>query len=267
MNERDPLIGATVGDGFCIEEPIWPGLHRARYRGVTPDGRPVVFAITGPQIVPLKKVAPRLSFEHEHVAGVWTVDSLDGADRPLVAMIEDEPLGRPLDGWPPGTIDRRDAIELGFSLARILASAHKERIVLGGIRPELIYAELRGTRPLVSGLMPRAPLFFRTGNPTDASTAFGFGQAFESPELLGGGALAPSSDVFGLCATIGFLATGQHPFGPAPAAAQAVRMLQGPGGWPERDDELLRLCEQGLAADPAARIGADELAARLSRLA
>ncbi|UFQ15996.1 MULTISPECIES: serine/threonine-protein kinase [Streptomyces] len=93
---------------------------------------------------------------------------------------------------------------------------------------------------------------------------------YMSPEHALGERVGPATDVFSLGLIAAVAATGRHPYGDGGAitiAAQIANTAHRPPQLTSYDDELRPLLERFLAADPADRIGAGELAEWCERAA
>ncbi|MFH8563664.1 serine/threonine-protein kinase [Streptomyces sp. NPDC017988] len=93
---------------------------------------------------------------------------------------------------------------------------------------------------------------------------------YMSPEHALGEQVGPATDVFSLGLIAAVAATGRHPYGDGGAitiAAQIANTAHRPPQLASYDDELRTLLERCLAADPADRIGAAELAEWCERAA
>ena len=137
-----PLIGATAGNAFCIEEVVRDHPHRGRYRGTSPDGEAVVFSTCQATNRKANKLRTRLEYRHSGICRMYGIGPLQGVASDLMALVEQEPEGRPVGDWPKANFDRASVLWLGIRLADVIATAHKEDIILGGVRPELVYATL-----------------------------------------------------------------------------------------------------------------------------
>ncbi|WP_223774947.1 serine/threonine-protein kinase [Streptomyces sp. 135] len=93
---------------------------------------------------------------------------------------------------------------------------------------------------------------------------------YMSPEHALGEQVGPATDVFSLGLIAAVAATGRHPYGDGGAitiAAQIANTAHRPPQLASYDEELRTLVERCLAADPADRIGAAELAEWCERAA
>jgi hypothetical protein len=175
-------------------------------------------------------------------------------------MVEVEPAGVPVRSIAP--ISEAAAIGIGAAVARIAARAHAARMVLGGLRPELIYVRGPGDRAEVTAIAPRAIAFIETARRSTVGVP-AFASIYER-ETLTGQPTGAASDVFALCVTLFELVTGSHPFGEP--GDQIPRLAAGqPMAW-TGSPALGAVLQRGLAADPRQRPTAADLGATLERL-
>ena len=268
MSPVSLVVGRRVGSRYVIDEALWDNPGRGRYRGrnLVDAERRVLVSTTGTQTTVLARTSADLALPIDGVAALRAIDVVD-SPLPLHGLVEDEPPGSSLAVWRAAGLARAEVIAVAAELADLTARTHARGAALGGLRPELCYAERRGGALVLSGVAPRAIAFFRLGPRLDAGNVPAFDAAFEPTDVaLAGRPPTPASDVFTLAATVGFLATGRHPFGDGSWAQQAHAMASQPGGWPDLDDPLLRALEPALAKTAAERPTAAALVARLAAL-
>ncbi|HLL21498.1 MAG TPA: hypothetical protein VK427_05175 [Kofleriaceae bacterium] len=228
--------------GATIVEVLYGGPDRGIYRAapqrlvtVGPLQRASLQALYGSLAMPSPGITPLLGFERIVGEGV-----------PYEVMIEAEPAGTPVAVRPPG--DLAGAIR---DLVTCVVTAHRSGLVLGAIRPELVYADGRFT-----ALAPRCEAFLSTATPRTYGVPPCFEEVYLSPEAI---ALAPAtaaSDVFSLAATIAFLLTRTPPFA---GNAHHERMSAALHG--RTSLRLPDIVRAGLHPDPARRPPADALRA------
>jgi hypothetical protein len=145
---------------------------------------------------------------------------------------------------------------LAAALARAVARAHAEDVVINGIVPELVYAAGDGA---FAALAPRGPKFIGTAPKLSGFTAYAVPYIGHDVLVLGKPATA-ATDSFALCATVFAIGTGHHPFGDGVREIMTNIMRDAPTPWPGSSavGDLLR---RGLARDPSERPSAAELAA------
>jgi serine/threonine protein kinase len=259
------VIVGTIGSGgqADVYRVIDPHLGRdlvvklSRRRSVEGDGQRDALRAEG-----------RLLAQLDHPGLIRIFEIGIHNDRPFLAL--DYVPGRNLEQI---YADKRpsfgEAARLIAEVARVVAYAHKRGVVHGDITPRNILIDDHGCARLID---------FGLSKIEDAwgedAGAPGGTPAFLPPEIAFAsddpGNSLPSSDVFGLGATLFWLLTGDPPFG-APttllalarsrrcdidfAALQRARVPQG----------LARICRQALAADPSQRPAPDVFADELLR--
>jgi hypothetical protein len=178
------------------------------------------------------------------------------------ALVEALPDGRPAAARAP--IAEAVLVRLATELARIAAAAHAAGEVVDGFRPELVYVDANGA---FTGLVPRGPAFIASADQPHHGMR-SYRVPFVAPERFSPGAPATrEADVFSLCATVFAIGAGRHPYGDDEHSADiVVRMVSGPPDpWPG-SAALGELLARGMAADPAQRPRAAELARALAAL-
>ena len=251
------MIDARVADAYRITDAIWDNPGRGRYRGmaeVEPIG-PVLIAVTAAQKVPFAESRARLALELPGITRLRAVGDLAVPLGPIHAIVEDEPAGRSLAAWRAAGLSRAAVVAVGVAVADVLVAAHARGLALGGVRPELIYAEARGDGVVaLTAIAPRAVGFFATGGALDAGNEPAFDDVYEPIDVAVGRRLpSAAADVFTLAAGLGTLIAGRHPFATGSWAVQVDAMTRVDGGWPGVDDPVLRVLETALTRDPAAR--------------
>ena len=171
----------------------------------------------------------------------------------LVERIAGDSISAPIDA---STVAR-----LGAEAAATTGRVHSSGAWLGGIRPELVFAEKH--RAL---LAPRGPRFI-AATPL-ARGMRSYSVPYMSPEELLSSRGGQASDVFSLCATLYYFGTGRHPFGDATqVSALVARMSMGaPDAWPD-GGALAQLLAIGMRTAAGERPTAKRLAEQLSKLA
>ncbi|WP_327252416.1 serine/threonine-protein kinase [Streptomyces sp. NBC_01244] len=143
--------------------------------------------------------------------------------------------------------------------ARALGSIHAAGVVHRDLKPANLLLGAAGPYVIDFGIARAADStqLTRTGG------VIGTPQ-YMSPEHALGAEVTPASDLFAVGLIAAVAATGRHPYGTGGATALGVRIANTDrlppdlNGYPA---ELRPLLERCLTADPAARIGTDELAA------
>jgi len=193
--------------------------------------------------------------------GVFALTAPDGTRHD--ALVEGKPLGSPLADIA-GPLGLATAVQLGVDLAETAAAAAREGAALIGIRPELTFLHGEGEARALSGVMPRAEVFLATAGEGGAPPLFPV--RYAAPEVVLADPGGAAADVFSICATVAFAATGAHPFEGGDGEAQLAAMRAGRRRAWSGPEALGALLARGMAADPSARPSAGELAAELRRL-
>lgn len=124
-------------------------------------------------------------------------------------ILEREPAGVPMSSLTD--IDWVDAALVAADVAEVLATVHREGRALGGLRPELIYAQ-QGEALVFTGLTPRPALFFARLDHGSVGVAPAFPTVWMAPEIARGAPLAPPADVYVLGAILQRWIMDEHPF-------------------------------------------------------
>lgn len=150
-------------------------------------------------------------------------------------------------------------LQLVGCTARALTAIHAAGIVHRDLKPSNILLSEQGPYVIDFGIARAAD----ATQLTSSGGVIGTPQ-FMSPEHALGDPVGPATDVFSLGLIAAVAATGRHPYGdggPLTLAAQIANTAVRPPRTDLYDDRLRPLLERCLAADPAARIGTEELAA------
>ncbi|MFF9811836.1 serine/threonine-protein kinase [Streptomyces sp. NPDC014006] len=150
-------------------------------------------------------------------------------------------------------------LQLVGATARALTAIHSAGIVHRDLKPSNILLSNQGPYVIDFGIA-------RAADATQLTVSGGVigTPQFMSPEHALGEAVGPATDVFSLGLIAAVAATGRHPYGDGGAltlAAQIANTAVRPPRLDAHDERLRPLLERCLAADPAARIGTEELAA------
>ncbi|MDX2908655.1 serine/threonine protein kinase [Streptomyces griseiscabiei] len=143
--------------------------------------------------------------------------------------------------------------------ARALTSIHAAGVVHRDLKPSNILLGSQGPYVIDFGIARAAD----ATHLTQSGGLIGTPQ-YMSPEHALGEQVTPATDVFSLGLIAAVAATGRHPYGDGGAitiAAQIANTAQRPPRLDGYDDRLRPLLERCLTADPAARVGTEELAA------
>lgn len=255
MSRDEFPIGATLAHGvYLITERIRGSRDRGMYRGHrTNDHASVVISVGLAQTAPRDEQRSRLSLPAPGVAALCHIGPLEHAasasDPVYDGLVELEPAGQPVARSMP--IEGARCWRLARQVAECVHQVHDRGLVVGGIRPEYIYATPDDLT--FSGLMPRAEQFLGTASRPSYGVPPLFGHLYQAPEQLMRKPASPASDVFSLCATIVHLATGHHPFGGDDAGTQLSSIVNGDRR-PRPDlGPLGAVLDRGLAMAPEER--------------
>jgi serine/threonine protein kinase len=215
----------------------------------------MLVTLTPPHPEPYDRIRERLLLSHDGIAVLEFVGATDAGNAD--ALVERLPFGHP----PMAPLHEAVIARLGSEIAGVVVRVHAAGEVVGGIRPELVYV---GPQSRLTALAPRGPEFI-AGAPI-AGGMRTYYVPYLAPELLDGAATAPPADVFATCATLYYLATGQHPFGDPQRIAEMVgTILKGSARpWPG-SHALGAIVMAGLARRAADRPSSFVLAEQLSR--
>ncbi|MFE3764569.1 serine/threonine-protein kinase [Streptomyces sp. NPDC059104] len=143
--------------------------------------------------------------------------------------------------------------------ARALTAIHTAGVVHRDLKPSNILLSDQGPYVIDFGIARAADATQLTASGGIVGTP-----QFMSPEHALGDPVGPAADVFSLGLIAAVAATGRHPYGDGGAltlAAQIANTAVRPPRLDVYDDTLRPLLERCLSADPAGRIGTEELAA------
>jgi serine/threonine protein kinase len=187
-------------------------------------------------------IGPKLLFPVDGIARLLAITTVTERDSQahFDALVEAEPAGAPLTA-------RRvaDPRAVGHGLASIVARAHAAGLILGGIRPELVYADGN----VCTELAPRAETFHAAAPFPCYGVAPTFDSFYMSPEAFALRPTTTASDVFSLCATLVYLFDGVPPFEGRNVFEQAAAALHGE----VRLVTVAPVIRAGLDPDPARR--------------
>ena len=205
------------------------------------------------------RAAARLS--HPDATAVYDYGETLAPDRRLVAyvvmqLVDGEPLAIRLASGP---LPWREAVRVAVRVARVLAAAHARGIVHRDITPDNVMLTADGAKVLDFGIAARI------GEPDDDATGWTFGTPpYVAPERLDGTPAQTPTDIYSLGALLFEMLTGRPPYPETTWAeietATRLEPPPAPTGVPGLPAAVARTCQRCLAAAPAARPTAAEVA-------
>lgn len=280
-----PVVGMTLADmsnGVAAELGA-VGFEDAREVGR--GGFGVVFRCTQvglDRVVAVKVLTAQLADDRARfVREQHAMARLTGHPN-IVAVLQ---VGQTKSGWPflvmpfcaPGCWQQRivqcgplppdEVLRLGVKIAGALDAAHRVGIVHRDVKPANILLTDYGEPALCDFGIARTGTGFKT-----TTGVFVGSPAFTAPELLGGEAPSPASDVYALGASLFVGLTGHAAFEwrvDEQLMAQFVRIAREPVPDLRQQDipeDVTAVIEQTMARDPTQRPSAQELGQRLQQL-
>ena len=197
--------------------------------------------------------------EHANVVRVFDV----GEEAGVPYLVMEMAPGSLKDRLQRGPLATAELRALGIQIAHALAAAHARGIVHRDVKPANVLEADGGMWKLADFGVAHVP-------DSDATITGQFlgSPAYAAPESLASGAFGPTSDVYGLAATLFEAATGRKPHD---ARGYATRLSAGDdattvhrGALAEIDPVIANAIARGLARSPGDRPAAAELAALLA---
>ncbi len=261
-----PLDARLGGGAFEVTELLGGSRDRGHYRGkATATGRAVLVAVAPPQKRPHGELLGELALPIEGVARLRYIGPFDPPteEGDYVALVEEEPPGRPSSAAFTRPIQPPRAVALAIELAVIAEQAESIGRPLAGLRPELVYVDEAG----LTAVAPRCEPFHSTATRPCYGIIRCFPAPYFPPEMFTNHEAPPSAagDIFAIGAILCRWVTGEHPFeGEHDAqlfalAANRRRRWTGPPA-------LGELVDRCLAPRREARPSARELRASLAAL-
>jgi predicted Ser/Thr protein kinase len=296
VREVESLLASHASSGGFLEVPAWgvapelmfsdehpslAGRMVGPYRVVNEIGRGgmgVVYAAEDTRLgrrVALKALPPdysedparreRLrrearaaaSLTHPSIATIYALEEIDGALYIVSELVQGHTLRDEVRAGPLRAPHLQATL---LEVAEALAAAHAQGIVHRDLKPENIMRAPDGRVKVLDFGLARsaAPGAGRTMTQlTQAGGAVGT-PGYMAPEQLSGGTIDARTDVFAFGVLAAELATGEHPFGPDPAAMlrRMTELMEGravSGSGPWGSPELEQIARRCMRATPGER--------------
>jgi hypothetical protein len=271
----DSLPVEQIFDDIEIESWLERAGLWGRLRGhETASGRRVHIGIAPSSTRTVEELQTRLAYDVVGVGACVLVAPLDRLApkqaREHVAVVERIGTGIALTEAGPRMTDHTRWI-VTLQLARTVARAAAEQIVLGGLHPDLIWVDSETGSDAV--ITPRFPVLLATKR-RQRSTGPGpwpFSEIgpFLDPAMPNPWGASFASDVYCLGLVIAWLFGGEHPFAATQMAANGWLSAMEEGVWnaSTRPPALGSVLDGMLVPEPARRITIDEVVAALEAAA
>jgi hypothetical protein len=245
-------IGAELAGGrWRVVEVVRGGPDRGQLRA-NGEG-PALVTIAPPQRRDCALVAGSLAWESPHIAPLLWCGGIVGEGVAYDVLIEAEPEGVPLDRWQSESVAVKRTV--ARELCEAVREAHDRGLVLGAIRPELVYLDGSG----LAGITPRAERFFAGATERTYGVPPCFDEVYLAPEQLSLRAPGPPADVFSLGATLTRLLTGRPPFAGASMMERMSAALRGRHIALEAAGPLAAPLAAAMSVEPGTRPSIEEL--------
>lgn len=197
-------IGAALADGrWRVVEVLRGGPDRGQFRA---QGDPEALVSSAPpQQGDRAELVARLKLASPKITPLLWSGSVVGEGVTYDVLVEEQPAGTTLDRWQGSATAARG---LAAQLASAVQEAHDRGLVLGGLRPELIF--VAGNE--LSGIAPRGERFMANATQRCYGVPPCFDDIYMAPEQLALRLPGPPADVFSLGAVLARLFTGRPPF-------------------------------------------------------
>lgn len=230
---------------------VW-GLQMGRDRR---DGSRVLIARTAPHVESIETIAAR--FAPNADGPVLAIGREQRADQSIDVLIEQLPVGRPSTEMSIAEAAQR---RLLAAAAESLAPLHARGLIVGSLRPELIYVDETGT---LTGVAPYSELFYRDLAPTSTAKRYPFDELYMAPELIRVEPVGPAADVFCLAGCLARWHFGRYPFAGETFLERVVSLASGALANDLDASTLPPIVQQSLASSPADRPTLADLIAKL----
>ncbi len=204
-------IGCTLDRGrYTIIELLRGTPDRGQYRArIAGSARHALVTLGTPQH-DLAAAQARLALSDAAIAELLFAGRLESKTEPQYdGLVELEPEGTAI---ADDKIADSDAVPRALALARLVAGCHARGVIVGGLRPELIY--LRPEGPKGGQLVPRCERFLLTATTPSYGVSPCFTEWYMAPEVLARPDVEPtgSADVFAIGVMLAIWGSGAHPF-------------------------------------------------------
>ncbi|HEX6470548.1 MAG TPA: serine/threonine-protein kinase, partial [Streptosporangiaceae bacterium] len=239
-------LAERIGVGGMAE--VWRGEDEVL-------ARPVAVKLIDPELLADPAFRGRFRAEaraaaalsHPHVVIVHDYGDEDGTPYIVMELLDGETLA---DRLARGPLPPAEAAAVGAQTAAALAAAHEAGLVHRDVKPANVFLTRDGVKVLDFGVAVRGETGPALGTP-----------AYLAPEQVARGPVSPAADIFALGVVLFEALAGRRPFDEDDPRTDPPPF---PAGVPAGIAELGERC---LAADPAARPAAAEVAAALGALA
>jgi serine/threonine protein kinase len=221
--------GTIVGGTYRVARELSRGAMGVVYRGEDLGlGRPVAIKVLRSDLASDRDLASRLraeagllaSLHHPNLVQVYALGEHAGDVYFVMELVEGQPLSEVVratlqrNEWFPTAAAAQIALEIGDALDAM----HEVGVIHRDVKPANILLDRERDRAVLVDV----GVAVKAGDPRDAAGTPGFA----APESLLDHADAPTTDVYGLAATVYCMLTGRPPFG-AGAASQVVQRQLG----------------------------------------
>lgn len=262
--------GARVGS-YEIVAPLGAGgmgevyrAHDVRLgRDVAIKTLPEQFARDRERVSRLRREARTLaSLNHPHVAAIYGLEEIDGADFLILELVE----GRP----PAGPLPIAEALRIGGQIAEGLATAHARGIVHRDLKPANVMITPEGQVKVLDFGLAKAVYGHQDGGTVQPENLTAAGSvtgqvigtpAYMSPEQARGEQMDPRTDVWSFGCLLYELLTGERAFRAQTMEEAVTAVLEREPDWrllpaktPATVRQLLRQCLQKDASQRLATI-------------
>jgi diguanylate cyclase (GGDEF)-like protein len=223
--------GTIVGGTYRVVHELSRGARGVVYRGEDLGlGRPVAIKVLRPDLASDRELVARFraeagllaSLHHPNLVQVYALGEHAGDVYFVMELVEGQPLSEVLratidrGAWFPTAAAAQIALEIGDALDAM----HAVGVIHRDVKPANILLDRERDRAVLVDV----GVAVKAGDQRDAAGTPGFA----APESFLAHADAPTTDVYGLAATVYAMLTGKPPFGAGPAPQVVPRQLGDP---------------------------------------